>query len=42
MDLMSTSIPQSVAGYAVLGRSFGAIEGSFDETYEHYKYVMKD
>eukprot|EP00928_Gymnodinium_smaydae_P086775 TRINITY_DN71205_c0_g1_i1.p1 TRINITY_DN71205_c0_g1~~TRINITY_DN71205_c0_g1_i1.p1 ORF type:complete len:482 (+),score=58.65 TRINITY_DN71205_c0_g1_i1:44-1447(+) len=29
-----------VLGSAVLGRSFGAIDGSFHETYEHYKYVM--
>merc|ERR1712232_783449 len=29
-----------VLGAAVLGRSFGALEGTFDDTYAKYQYVM--
>jgi len=29
-----------VLGSAVLGRSFGALEGTFDDTYDKYQYVM--
>eukprot|EP00441_Pelagodinium_beii_P033847 CAMPEP_0197639630 /NCGR_PEP_ID=MMETSP1338-20131121/14195_1 /TAXON_ID=43686 ORGANISM="Pelagodinium beii, Strain RCC1491" /NCGR_SAMPLE_ID=MMETSP1338 /ASSEMBLY_ACC=CAM_ASM_000754 /LENGTH=449 /DNA_ID=CAMNT_0043212383 /DNA_START=55 /DNA_END=1400 /DNA_ORIENTATION=- len=31
-----------VLGTAILGRTFGAIDGSFRETYENYKYVMTE
>jgi len=31
-----------VLGHAILGRSFNALEGSFQETYDHYSFVMQE
>ncbi|CAE7460748.1 CYP97B3 [Symbiodinium sp. CCMP2592] len=31
-----------VLGSAVLGQSFGAIDGSFTDTYAHYQYIMAE